>query len=280
VLIVAFPIAGLLPSKHHFPEVTHGNPGDNKAYGNAESYIKTKGDSGIADKSVAIIKPGNSEEENGGSSSPKKRQNQRFVDLSWQNWWKDPIAFFTFWIALLTTVLGFSTVALWCATRKSTKIAKDALTKLERPYVYVFDVERLANDIIEDFVPFKVGNYGKLPATIKEVLGTICLGIEPERPVKLGETDTCTSDLFYSPVLSPSEVRDNLGLVAPNTISFGAVSDEIWPQWEGDGEMFVRVVIKYHGPFTRDHETSACWIYHSGVNRLIPYGGDDFNYMK
>jgi len=41
----------------------------------------------------------------------------------------------------------------------------------------------------------------------------------------------------------------------------------------GEGQsLFFRIIIRYRGPFTAGHETSACWRYNESTGRMIEYG--------
>lgn len=86
-------------------------------------------------------------------------------------------------IAVFTLTLWLSSEKMWRVTRISTiaarraanaairqaKAAEDALTQLERPYIFVFGVKQIFQDQSRNdfFVTYTVANFGKLPAIIE-----------------------------------------------------------------------------------------------------------------
>ena len=54
----------------------------------------------------------------------------------WQKTSCDPIAYFTLWLMISTSVLGAATIGLWVATIWSARIAERALTEHERPWLF------------------------------------------------------------------------------------------------------------------------------------------------
>ena len=52
------------------------------------------------------------------------------------------------------------------------------------------------------------------------------------------------------------------------------------PDLEDGTEFFLWVQIKYHGPFSTGHETSACWKWDRDSSRLILYVDEKYNYTR
>lgn len=80
-----------------------------------------------------------------------------------------------------------------------------------------------------------------------------------------------------------NEKRTKLSLDVPETIAIGEYADEDTPpmpvpELTGEDEFYVRIVIKYRGPFTTDHETSACWRWEG--HSLVSFNDERFTYMR
>jgi hypothetical protein len=119
--------------------------------------------------------------------------------LIWEKTTDDPVAFFTFWLAIFTLVLAFSTIGLWIVTwrssvrqsremRASIKAAEDtavaaqinaeaarksseAVLRHERPYVFPSHERIATRDDGSIVVRYGVRNFGRTPAIIREVGG-------------------------------------------------------------------------------------------------------------
>jgi hypothetical protein len=46
---------------------------------------------------------------------------------------------------------------------------------------------------------------------------------------------------------------------------------------DSDDNVFFRVMIKYHGPFSEGHETEATWVYDFMFDQFVPWGGKKYN---
>jgi hypothetical protein len=190
-------------------------------------------------------------------------------------------------VAAFTLVLSLSTIALWLVTRRSADIAERTFSDLERPYVYIFGVKDLRRDSDRmdpyDFLKYSVANYGKTPASIESAAFGISIGIEPEPPITVGVWHS----LLEPPILMPNERRDDNAYI-PENISMSQFADEYTPPSDSymepdlnDGENFFFCArIKYHGPFSNAHETSACWRWDRQSARLILYGEERYNYTR
>lgn len=205
----------------------------------------------------------------------------------WERTTSDPTAAFTAGIFIFNIVLGLSTVALWRVTGRSTDIAERAFSDLERPYVYIFGAKGLERESERmdpyDFLKYSVANYGKTPASLESVCLKISLGNTPEVPVPVGEWHS----LRALPILTPNERRDDTEVV-PESIPTSQYADEntppddsfTVPDLEAGTEFFLWVQIKYNGPFSTGHETSACWKWDRDSSRLILYADEKYNYTR
>jgi len=181
---------------------------------------------------------------------------------------------YTLWLAILTGGLVIvSAVQGYFLLRadKTARISAEAaqaqthnFSKLERPYLYVFNATGLLlKEDVEDpyhYIEYDVANYGKTPATIESVVAGISVG---KIPGELGSAWRWHS-LLRLPIMLPNEKRTKLSLDVPETIVINEYADEDTPpipapELSGDEEFYVRILIKYRGPFTSDHETSVCW---------------------
>jgi hypothetical protein len=213
-------------------------------------------------------------------------------------------------IAAFTIVLAISTIGLWRSTKKlweagekqiavaafaansseqsaraahrAAETAKDAFTKLERPYVYVFDVNRfvLSSDGI-GCVQYKVANYGKTPATIELVENNVSFNSEgPIDPIVADYRDDPEHPLLKRPILG-FNFEETVRINAPGNLNFIATEGrEVVPKPRESDEVFVWVRISYRGPFTTGHQTSACWRYDGLTNRLVQWGDEKYNYVR
>jgi len=194
----------------------------------------------------------------------------------------------TDWLLVLFNGLLFgSAILLWRANNRSAKIAEDTLTKIQRPYVFIYDVIGIragATEHMDGHVPYTVGNFGQTPAIIERVEARISKGDEPQEPGP--ETDD--HPLVISPFLAAQERRDIRVqstfwirgiLLLPDIYDANApkfVSAKIDP----DENLFVWLRIGYRGATTSGHETSACWRYDQSYGLFVRYGGDEHNYAR
>jgi hypothetical protein len=102
------------------------------------------------------------------------------------------------------------------ATKIQAMVARDTLTKVQRPYVFVFGVNKIAmNNLmalgISPFVNYVVANYGQTPAIIENVGAGFDEGELPHVPLRVDDSHS----LFVSPVLSPGDRRQDLRELLP-----------------------------------------------------------------
>lgn len=205
----------------------------------------------------------------------------------------EALAKYTLWLAVLTGCLVLVSAGqgyfLLRADRTARMTAEAAqaqtynFTKLERPYIYVFNVSTLELDSNREdpfwFVNYQVANYGKTPATIDGVFVGISVGSLPEPLHRVG----AWHDLHVSPIMTPDQKRIGLTVPVPEPVTIGQYADEGTtptpvPELVDDENFFVRVLIKYHGPFSKGHETSVCWRWETSSRRLVLYENDAFNF--
>lgn len=222
-----------------------------------------------------------------------------------KNWWNDPVADFTLglvFVGLFQAGLFYvqlrliresledakqaadaTTDAAAAATRQA-KVAEDSLTKLERPYIFIFNLSPLSVDELEEgdgailSVTYSVANYGKIPAIIKFAQATMAVGENPPFPDRLPESHT----LIAAPILAAGEARHD---IAQHLIwSEGTAFDEdgsIIPSIPEHKVLFLWIIITYRGPFTDQHETRACWIYNENTGRFNgPWGVAEYSGEK
>lgn len=223
---------------------------------------------------------------------------------------EDPVAFFTavlvlavgvqagllVWqLILIRRTMEEASIATKAARRTANasiaqaKIARDAQVNLQRPYIFVFDVHRLHQDGKNDwYVEYTVANYGSIPAIVGEVLVGFETSdkVEPALPTRVSDDH----GLATSPILTAGERRLPMREYLPS----GMIADDIIVDISEDSagfitpkfdllpnyELYFRVIIRYRGPFTRGHETSAMWRVREGLGDLVPSGGEDYNYTR
>ncbi len=181
------------------------------------------------------------------------------------------------------------------ASAKQAKAAEDALTKLERPYIFIFGVRGIKQDseTRDFFVEYTVANYGKMPAIIEHPN----IGFEssdsgsPPLPLRLFDGHS----LLTSPILEAGEERKLIREYMPT----GMVGEDVLVQLERrrhhdpgetevapafrvpDGfDVFFRAVIRYRGPFSAGHETGALWLWMGESLEFAVRGGDEYNYVR
>lgn len=183
--------------------------------------------------------------------------------------------------AIFTGVLTVFTVGLWQETRNSVRIAARALTELERPYLFVFDMNWRPQEPhevggLEPGLTYTVANHGKLPAIIRTVL----IGIDfdnkiPEHMIAVGPTH----DLLTGPIVAsdkarnipqPLQLDDDRG-----TMSFRLKSGQEAriPTALVLGGPVIKIFIEYDGPITNGHEITSCWRWNGGMGTFAEYGG-------
>jgi len=169
------------------------------------------------------------------------------------------------------------------------KISRDTLVKIQRPYIFVFDVSRLqtSNDVpfLTPYIEYSVANYGQTPAIIENVGVQFMEGGQPLAPIKVDDDH----DLFVSPVLPPGDRRRQLRERLPEPFigeDLGIIVDltknttHPIPRISPHADLFFRVIAYYRGPFSDGHKTSATWIFDKSLGHFVQYGGREYNYSE
>jgi hypothetical protein len=177
------------------------------------------------------------------------------------------------------------------ATIAQAKVARDSAIKLQRPYIFVFGVSELLATTTEFYVNYTVANYGAIPAILEDVFVGFIFSDRGALDVPSRIWDD--HDLSIGPIFEASEKRGPLAEFVPNGIATGGsivVPDgsggferaRTLPDWDvpPGSDIFFRVVIRYRGPFSSGHETSATWLCDRGSPQLIQRGGEDYNYNR
>jgi hypothetical protein len=226
---------------------------------------------------------------------------------TWAGWMmKDAAGFFT----LLLVIVGIGQVILFWyqlklirssledakraantatdaanAASRQAYVAEQSLAKIERPYVFIFNVSALAVDEIEDIeedctllrVTYSIANYGKIPAIIKHAMVSLSAFTEPLSPARLEYNHS----LIVSPILAAGERRDGI----EETLKWdGNIKNDEWDNKYpalGDNELWFWAIVAYRGPFTDQHETRICWRYDEATGHFTgPFGGPEHSGEK
>jgi hypothetical protein len=171
------------------------------------------------------------------------------------------------------------------------KIASDALTQLERPYIFVFGVRQIFQDEeSKDFyVSYTVANFGKLPAIIEGAWIDWVIDNRGAPPIPPLLHDG--HNLMASPIMGAGERRPEIKAYVPIGMTSGGVvvrientgkPSSVVPDFTigEDFDVFIRAKIQYRGPFTNGHETGALWLYNPGSFEFAVRGGEEDNYVK
>jgi hypothetical protein len=230
-----------------------------------------------------------------------ERRNKSEIDANLADYTRE-LALFTKGLFYATTVLGIATIGLLIAAffqsrdmkssiaiadkaanaaRKAAQIAEDALTKVERPYIFVIGVERFGIDQTSKvIVKFIAANYGKTPAVIEGVLGGVSVskhGIPDPPP-----SSELMHDLMASPIIAAGGQTPELSvrITEIRTFAYNPRGQRTTVRLGEDDDIFFNMIICYRGAFSYGHESGACWRYDKTTARLVPYGGENYNYVK
>jgi hypothetical protein len=175
------------------------------------------------------------------------------------------------------------------ATVAQAKIARDTLVKSQRPYIFVYGIERLMtrNDVrgLTPFVEYIVANFGQTPAILENVGAGFHQGELPTAPLRIDDDHP----LFVAPILPPGEKRMELKELLPEAFvgeDLGVIVDlnknttHPLPKFDEDKDFFFRIIVYYKGPFSDGHKTSATWRYNRSLNQFVQFGGKDYNYAE
>lgn len=177
-------------------------------------------------------------------------------------------------------------------SNRSAAAAERAITDLERPWIFVFGV-RVGDRGTEAqgwFVEYTVANYGKMPAIIDSAYVGFEISEKAEPPFPLEVSGD--HSLAVSPILQGGERRTLKEYFPTQLDADVGATFRVLPSPEGDileavpdfktdpgFDTFFRVIIYYHGPLSREHETAANWLYNPPFDFLLR-GGDEYNCNK
>jgi hypothetical protein len=191
----------------------------------------------------------------------------------------------TVFIARFTFTLKRSTDRLWEAATAQTDIARKALTDIERPYLFIFNVSLLTIEDFYDFdedetgytlkVTYEVANHGKIPAIIENLRSNLSVFTDPLDPLAADYNHP----LVIAPVLAAGEKRADIPVdIGWNDMGTNEYGNTV-PNFGGQ-TLFLRVAIAYRGPFTRGHETSIGLRYDERTHRFVEFHtGEKYNYQ-
>ena len=229
-----------------------------------------------------------------------ERRNKSETDAKLAEYTRE-LALFTKGLFYATTVLGIATIGLLIAAfiqsrdmrasitiaekganaaTKAAQVAENSLTKIERPYIFVIGVEKFGIDQTNRaIVKLTAANYGKTPAVVESLRGGVSV-------VKHGIPDAAPStefiDLMASPIIAAGGQTPELSVRVTEirTFAFNPRGQRTTVRLGEDEDIFFNMIICYRGAFSYGHESGACWQYDKTTARLVPYGGEHYNYVK
>lgn len=173
------------------------------------------------------------------------------------------------------------------ASKIQADVAKDTFAKIQRPYIFIFGVERLITSDVDvipiPYLEYTVANYGQTPAIIDTINAGFFSGQIPEIPIQVN----FDHPLVISPVLPPQDQRKNLRELLPEdfigenlgiVVDFTTHTTHPVPRLTPNESLFFRVIITYRGPFAKDYETSATWIYSEPESRFVQLNDAQYIY--
>ena len=180
-------------------------------------------------------------------------------------------------VAVLLSLI-FTGWAAWAAAT-SAKIASDAITQLERPWLTIQLHPRFGGDPDEDgtiHTLFDIANHGRMPAIIVRCVGEINAAKEhPGRPKMLDQS---------SGVVGPGEKLSERKVFCPffwkydSLVSLSDGESYFLPQKRAGAEVFLYLIITYRGLTDRTERTSSyCWRYDHDSYQWAEFGGGDYN---
>jgi len=205
------------------------------------------------------------------------------------------IARYNFWLTVFTGLLfAVASIQIYFLTRaditarKAANTAEKALTQLERPYIFIWQMlgaeptitfsgsdnpqKTIQGARLHAIFYYKVSNRGKLAAVIENV--SIACGYE-NQPRHRYPPLTIIGDHYFmqSPLLSAEADSPNL-----NHAVLWSYLDRTSQTFK-DGLIF-RVVVSYRGLFTKGHETSQCWRYQQSVHGFAEVDDPSVTYAR
>lgn len=204
----------------------------------------------------------------------------------------DPIAIFTFVLAISTVLLWLDTNGLRRqaakqsedmeqslkigkiaaeAANKSAEVAEKSLERLERPFLFIYDltpvdVAPLANN---KCIWFTLQNYGRFPAIIglAKIVARITTNSEASKEMGFDYD----SDLKIPPILAVGQTISNIIYYFPSAIEWETLADgRHIPKVKSDEVLLLDVMITYSGGLIKSHILKERWRYDIGERAFKP----------
>lgn len=235
---------------------------------------------------------------NGDQNQPSKTFGKA-LSIIWDRTWDDPVAFYTFVLAIFTALLAsVASVQIFFLIRadktartsaEAAQAAAKAFQITERPYIFIWGLigtspsisyapsgGRASPRIVQDNAAFiySISNRGKLAAVVETV--SIACGYEWEGRypplIIIGD-----HRLVQLPVISSEQDVENISFEIPwqQLDRMRPTPDPVFR----DGLIF-RVVVAYRGPFTSEHETSQAWRYVRSLNGFAQITNKQYTYAR
>lgn len=167
-------------------------------------------------------------------------------------------------------------------TAKQAKIAEETFSKIERPHVFLTELEWMGADTDRTSgLQYLAVNAGRIPAIIESVR----FFVDPTTPndfqvigpksqlqagqVLLAEDNRVIRSWYpFREGLEMTDFKLASGAIAHIPFEFAYTVPKI------------RLIVAYRGPFTEGHETSALWAWDPGNGCFGIEGGYQYNYTK
>lgn len=181
------------------------------------------------------------------------------------------------------------------AAKAQAEIAKDSLVKIQRPYIYIFGVDRIwfpppGRQDSDVQLRYTVANYGQTPAVITCInLGFLSAPGRSPPDEMPGRLDDIGHWLITSPVMPPQDVRRDLRVTLPEEFigdDLGAVVDlregasYPVPRIKAGETLYFRMIISYDGPFSGGYETSVTWFYYDRSAAFVQLDDKRYTYRR
>ncbi|HTZ21360.1 MAG TPA: hypothetical protein VMC06_10810 [Opitutaceae bacterium] len=213
-------------------------------------------------------------------------QNQNYIapqSEEQRHWYANPdwwVAGFTAALFIATAGLWFFTGLLWRATNALVRSEREIVEKQERPYLYVFDVmmprkSGPAGEKPPSFMFYDVGNFGKAPAIIDNVMTGVEIRDDGQVPDLLRENEDYR--LFVSFIMKPDKQQDKISAHFSESVIILEKDFRFVPQLRTDQDLFFRILIEYHGPFSAGHVTEGWWRYDVAAESFVRVNDQEHN---
>jgi hypothetical protein len=174
---------------------------------------------------------------------------------------------------LQAIALGFTALVSNKAANAA-KAAAEAIPTMERPYIFIHGISFRAGQGEQSAprITYNVSNNGKLAAIVENV--SIRCGMERDGQfpplIIIGD-----HLLLQLPILSAEQERDSIEYTVPNDL----LQYEPPTRWPID-RMIFQVVVTYHAPFTKEHETAQCLRFtRSPISGFVEVSDPRYTYM-